>query len=232
MSQDAVPESDGWLGRLVAPFKDPKVGGVYGRQIPPGDLGPRRSYTLECLYPLVSEVRQLDSSGASNLADVRFSNANSAVRSTVFQQFRFNEDAIVCEDHGLCHDILCGGFKVVYEAQAAVIHGHERSTWGEFGWAVDNGISLKRMGILGKSALRGEFRYGIGRVLDEFRHWVSHRRYACASMALVVSGVRWLGVQVGKQEHRLPSSWMIWLSPGLQREMRNGRKSVSSSHPT
>src|SRR5947209_1188805 len=50
LSQDAVPTSDLWLNRLLANFSDPKVGAVYGRQLPkPGSLSERHD-TLDTIY--------------------------------------------------------------------------------------------------------------------------------------------------------------------------------------
>ncbi len=51
LTQDAVPADDQWLRRLVAPFEDPRVGGVYGKQIPPEGMGALRGYALRCIYP-------------------------------------------------------------------------------------------------------------------------------------------------------------------------------------
>src|ERR1041385_3845757 len=43
LSQDAIPTSDSWLSKLISNFSDPRVGAVYGRQMPkPGSLSERR----------------------------------------------------------------------------------------------------------------------------------------------------------------------------------------------
>src|SRR5215469_2378362 len=34
LSQDAMPASDLWLSKMISNFDDPKVGAVYGRQLP------------------------------------------------------------------------------------------------------------------------------------------------------------------------------------------------------
>ena len=106
LTQDAIPNDSTWLSSLVAPFVDPTVGGVYGRQIPPECIGPVRRCAMAYVYPARREVR--DPAGAHNfpLAMVRFSNANSAIRRDLLTRLRFDERALVCEDHGMCRDIL------------------------------------------------------------------------------------------------------------------------------
>lgn len=216
LSADAVPRSKHWLAKLTAPFADPKVGGVYGKQVAPPGTGALRTYALACVYPDTREVRDLAKVDRPTLAMTRFSNANCAVRTELCRRFRFHEDSIVCEDHGMCWDILQAGYQVVYEPEAAVTHGHERPILSEFGWAVDNAVSLRRMGILGNPAIGGELRYGIARIVKEFRHFAGKGQFLLALGSFVVSVLRWLGIQVGKREDKLPR-WLIRrLSPGMK----------------
>lgn len=217
LTQDAIPNDSTWLSSLVAPFVDPTVGGVYGRQIPPECIGPVRRCAMAYVYPARREVR--DPAGAHNfpLAMVRFSNANSAIRRDLLTRLRFDERALVCEDHGMCRDILSSGYKIVYEPKASVIHGHQRTLFSEFQWAVDNGISLVRMGILGDvNGARAELRYGLKGVAEQIRYLAEKRQYHHALISLCTNAVRWLGMQFGKREDRLPVWLVRRLSPGLR----------------
>jgi len=216
LTQDAVPAGNQWLRNLVAPFQDPRVGGVYGKQTPPEGMGELRRYAMLCLYPDTREVRDLAEVDRPTVAMTRFSNANCAVRRDLCRAIRFPEDVLVCEDHGMCWGLLQAGQRVVYEPAAEVIHGHERRILDEFGWAVDNAISLKRMGILGNPALSGELRYGIQRIVREFKHFSRQGRYGLATGSFAVSLVRWVGVQVGKHEERLLHALLRRLSPGTR----------------
>jgi len=204
LTQDAIPASNQWLKSLVAPFEDAKTGGTYGRQIPRPDVDPVRARSLESLYPAARQVKNLSEVSQVHVGLFRFSNANSAVRADVWRRFKFSETTLMCEDQGMCRDIIMSGMSIVYVPQAAVIHSHERTLWGEFRWAVDNGISLKRLGILGNPEIGGEFRYGIKKVRDDWRYFRSRKMYSCALKSLTVSGVKWLGVQFGKREDILP----------------------------
>jgi rhamnosyltransferase len=216
LSSDAVPKDTKWLSSLVSPFVDPTVGGVYGRQIPPDTTGPVRRCALTHLYHSTREVRDPLGVRDFSLSMLRFSDANAAVRKELLTRFRFNERALVCEDHGMCRDILSAGYKIIYEPDAAVIHGHERTLYGEFQFAVDNGISLARMGILGgKGSARSELRYGLSVAARQVRHFAERRQYRYALMSICTNAVRWWGVQIGKRAEQLPFWLARRVSPGL-----------------
>ena len=218
VTQDAIPENTNWLARLVTPFVDPAVGGVYGRQIPPGSVGPVRRCTMETIYPLQRQVRESAEMQEVSLAMIRFSNANSAIRRDLLLRLRFDERALVCEDHGICRDILRAGHKVVYEPEALVIHGHERSLFSEFQWAVDNGISLTRMGILGpQGSTSSELRYGLASLKQQIQLLAMRREYWPAFVSVCSNAVRWLGTQIGKREKALPLWILRRVSPGIRR---------------
>jgi rhamnosyltransferase len=225
LTQDAVPDTTTWLSRLTAPFVDPTVGGVYGRQIPPHGVGPVRRCAMAHVYPAEREVRDPAAVQRFSLSMVRFSNANSAIRRDLLSRLRFDERALVCEDHGMCRDILSAGYKVVYEPEATVLHGHERTLYSEFQWAVDNGISLTRMGLLGREGTaRAELRYGFARVADQIHYFVRKHEYRHALMSICIDAIRWLGAQIGKREDIVPLSLLRIVSPGLRRVAMTGRR--------
>jgi len=208
LSADAIPTDGQWLRTLLAPFADHKVAAVYGKQIAPQGTGPLRTRGLEYLYPDRREVRDLTHDDKVPMSFIRFSNANAAVRTEVWRRFKFPETALVAEDHWICYKALKEDMKVVYEPRAAVVHGHERSIWGEFQFAVDNAISLKRMGVFDDPNLGSEFKYGINRVRSDWQYFTSKRMYGCAVKSLIISVVKWVGVQLGKLEVYLPR-WLL-----------------------
>ncbi len=223
LTQDAVPDSPSWLSRLVAPFAERNVGGVYGRQIPPEGVGPVRRCAMAFLYPTQRQVRDPLGTQHFGLSSVRFSNANSAVRRELLCRLQFDERALVCEDHGMCRDLLAAGYKVVYEPDAAVVHGHERTLYSEFQWAIDNAISLTRMGILGhKNSHGAELRYGLASAAQQLQYFAQRREYQNALKTITTNAVRWFGAQLGKRENLLPSWFLRRLSPGLRRSSMGG----------
>ena len=108
------------------------------------------------------------------------------------------------------------GMKVVYAPSASVVHGHERSLWGDFTFAVDNGITLARAGILNNPEIDSEFGYGLGKIRRDLAHFRSERMYGYMLRYFVTAVARGVGVQLGKRENRLPRWFMrriSWVTP-------------------
>ncbi len=138
--QDAVPQGDGWLEALVAPFEDPKVAGVYGRQIPRADadlLTKRRlsEWLTSCGERSVTEIT--DRAAYEKLPPLEkykvcnFDNVCSCIRKEVWRKHRFPK-ANFAEDIEWARDVLPDGYRIVYEPAAAVVHSHRRSIFYEY----------------------------------------------------------------------------------------------------
>ncbi len=217
LSADATPTGTRWLHNLTRHFADPTVAAVYGKQIPPEGTGRLRQRTMACLYPDERDVRRIRADGVIPMRYVRFSDANSAVRKSLWQRFPYYDRALVAEDHGMCYHALKEGFSVVYEPEAAVIHGHERSLWGDFQFAVDNAISLKRMGILDDPAVGSALAYGLAQVSSDLAYFLKRGRPDAAFGSLCIAFAKLAGVQVGKRETRFPRWFMRFASMNMKR---------------
>jgi rhamnosyltransferase len=117
LSAHARPAHDRWLEHLLRPLVDPAVGGVYGAQWPWSDawlpvaLDYRRCYRNT---PLVHHTPE----------DAYFSNANAALRRSVWQEIPFDEDLPACEDQDWARRAIARGWAVAYAPEAAVYHSH------------------------------------------------------------------------------------------------------------
>ena len=112
LSQDAFPADRHWLERLVAPFTDPRVAAVFGRQVPrPGCFALER-WELERCYPESGEPA------------VIYSNVNSAARRSVWEALPFDEAVLIAEDRFWAMEVRRRGFSVAYAPEAAVEHSH------------------------------------------------------------------------------------------------------------
>jgi len=147
LSQDAVPTCDLWLNKLLANFSDPKVGAVYGRQLPKPDSVYERCDTLDTIYGAKKVVKDPAHRNGLGYRFYHFSDANAAIRRSVWQATQFPEDLKVFEDLGIAKRMLDGGWKIVYEPEAAVIHSHNHSTIGLFKRYFDIGYTLKQLRI-------------------------------------------------------------------------------------
>lgn len=147
LSQDAVPASDRWLNRLLANFTDPRVGAVYGRQLPKPGCFTERHDTFDTIYGTKRVVKDPAHRNGLGYRFYHFSDANAAIRHRVWQATRFPEDLKVFEDLGIAKRMLDSGWKIVYEPEAAVVHSHNHSTIGLFKRYFDIGYTLKRLKI-------------------------------------------------------------------------------------
>jgi rhamnosyltransferase len=134
LTQDATPATSDFLEQLVRPFEDPRVAGVYGRQLPrPGcDVVTRRQ--LEGWLTGRSEpaLAALDADSLEQLPPFArlelctFDNVCSALRRTVWEKVPFPR-ASFGEDIAWGRAVITEGFALAYEPRAAVHHSHRRS---------------------------------------------------------------------------------------------------------
>jgi rhamnosyltransferase len=147
LSQDAIPASSQWLAAMLQNFDDPKVGAVYGQQIPTKGSSPERHSTLNTMYGDERLVKEPASKAALGYKYYHFSDANAAISRKVWEMTRFPDDLKVFEDLGIAKRILDSGWKIVYEPRACVIHSHNHSTLQLFQRYFDIGFTFRRLGI-------------------------------------------------------------------------------------
>jgi GT2 family glycosyltransferase len=147
LSQDAVPTSETWLTSLVSNFNDPKVGAVYGRQLPRPHSSRERQDVLDTVYGDKKLIKDPTQPNRMGYRFYHFSDANAAIRRTVWEQVRFPEDLKVFEDLGIAKRILDRGWQIVYDPKAAVVHSHTHSTLGLLKRYFDIGYTLRLLKI-------------------------------------------------------------------------------------
>jgi rhamnosyltransferase len=139
MVQDATPQSSDWLQKMVEPFADPQVAGVWCRQIPRPGCQPvldRRirgwpgwgeGVTVKKLPPgkKLAELAPFD-----QLMLCAFDNVASAMRRSVWERFklgprRFGEDIYFGKR------VIDAGLAIAHQGGTCVMHSHDRSAWAE-----------------------------------------------------------------------------------------------------
>jgi rhamnosyltransferase len=120
LSGHCIPADENWLKSLLQPFSDPQVAGVYGRQV--GGEGTKFSEArvFEKYYPLMEA-----SQGAAFC-----NNANAALRRSVWNRFKFDEQLTGLEDIAMGKRLAEARFRIAYVPEASVIHLHHES-WAQ-----------------------------------------------------------------------------------------------------
>jgi rhamnosyltransferase len=147
LSQDAIPASEEWLGTMISNFDDPAVGAVYGRQIPKPGSSIEREDALSALYGEHKIVKDPAHRNGLGYRYYHFSDANAAIRRSVWEALRFPENLRVFEDIGIAKRILDAGWKIVYEPRSSVFHSHSHTTVDLFKRYFDIGYTLKILDI-------------------------------------------------------------------------------------
>lgn len=208
-SQDAYAEHDDWLAELTAPLAaDPKLAGVYGRQIAHHGAAPPERYFLDFLYGPSSRRQRVGSASELSMRTTLFSNANAAVPRRLLLEHPFVEDIVMTEDGEWATRMLLGGREIAYVAEAAVRHSHSYSLTRAFRRFFDSGASSERAYMAGarpsREVLRAEARrYAAGEL-----RWLwgeGHRRWL--PYAVLYEGVKFLGLALGTRHAHLP----LWL---------------------
>ncbi len=138
--QDAIPTDDMWLENLVKNFRDEKVAGVYGRQIPREDADIFIKRQLEDWLTARShpDIKYIEEKAAYEMLNpmekymfCNFDDVCSCIRKSVWEKFPFPRTEFA-EDLYFSKRVLEAGYKIVYEPAAAVVHSHNKSTIAEY----------------------------------------------------------------------------------------------------
>lgn len=115
ISGHCIPVDSKWLSNLLNNLKEPKVGGVYGRQEPMEFTSDADKRDLALVFGLDRKVQR---------KDTFFHNANSMFKKNIWEEIPFDEDVSNIEDRVWAKKVLERGYAVVYEPMASVYHYH------------------------------------------------------------------------------------------------------------
>jgi rhamnosyltransferase len=211
MTQDAVLASPNSLRELLAPFADPQVAGVCGRQLPHAGAGPIEAFARLFNYPPVSAIRTQQDIDRLGLKAAFFSNSFAAYRrSSLLAVGGFPGDVILAEDMYVAAKLLLAGHKLAYAADATVYHSHAYTLTAEFKRYFDIGVFLREEPWIGASfgKSKGE---GLRYLLTELKYLLDKQPFMIFP-ALVRNCLKLLGFQCGKRSTWLPRFFRSRLS--------------------
>ena len=117
-SAHVYPLYKDWIEKMLLPFQDEKVALVYGRQTGNEDTHFSEQQVFEKWFPAVSSYNQ--STPFCN-------NANCAVRKSLWEEQPYDELLTGLEDLDWAQKIIAKEYKLVYEADAVIVHVHEET---------------------------------------------------------------------------------------------------------
>ncbi len=204
MTQDAMPCNNKTLERLVGAFDDPSIAAAYGRQIPYEKTSLFGRHLRYFNYPEQSYVRILQDRERYGLKTAFFSDSFGAYRTSVLSEVGwFKKGLIVGEDMHTVAKILRDGYRVAYQAEAAVYHAHSYSVIEDFKRYFDTGVFHSREAWLidtfGKAGGEGK-RY----ILSELRYIAAQHAYGKIPEFVIRNTLKYLGYTLGVHHKKLP----------------------------
>lgn len=130
LSAHALPTGEKWLTNLITGFENHDVAGVYGRQLSIGDINPFDARQNGIFFGPQKIIFNMKNE--KMLKQIHFSNSNCAIRKSVWERFRFNEEVPYAEDTLWQTEVMEAGFSVVYTPDGAVYHTHKVSTYNAY----------------------------------------------------------------------------------------------------
>lgn len=133
LTQDAVPASNRYLERLVAPFlADDSIALVTGRQLPKADARRFEQLVRKFNYPNAPSVRSKSDLPNYGIKTFFASDTCSAYRRTAYLECGGFDHVNTNEDMLMAAKFIASGMKVAYEPRAEVYHSHNLTPSQQF----------------------------------------------------------------------------------------------------
>jgi len=192
MTQDAYPEDETFLDRLVAPLAGGRAAVSYARQIPRRGAGPVEAFPRAFNYPPVSEIRSIDDVSAKGSFTFFCSNACAAWVNRSLDEIGGFSPVLTHEDTFAVAKLLSCGHRVAYVADAVVRHSHRYSFEDEFRRHFDAGWERARhrqlFGNLRDEGRGAEFAREFLKHIATRKPWLLP--HACTNLVAKYSGYR------------------------------------------
>lgn len=142
LTQDAILADKQAIENMVRAFElDPRLGMVYGRQLPHKGAKELESHARIFNYPPESQVRNLEDADQYGIKTISCSNSFSAYRRTAYREAGgFPSGTILGEDVIIAGNMLLKGWHKAYLAEAPVYHSHDYTLKEEFKRYFDIGV--------------------------------------------------------------------------------------------
>ena len=206
LSTDVEIRDKRWLSKLTSHFSDPQVAGVYGRQIPKEDAPPMEHFFILHTYPAESDLIVLKNGKVKRRkTPVFFSNVNSAIRRSIWEQIKIPE-MLKGEEAEWAKRALLAGYKIIYDSEAAVYHSHKYSLKKVFQEYFDSGASMSvtHQNAIVDYPLKAFVSDGLKYVSGEYKFMLKNGYGHRIPYAIIYDIMKFLGVSLGSKQKYMP----------------------------
>lgn len=211
LTQDAVPADDRLLEKLLEGFIDKTVGAVYARQLPASDCETIERFTRAFNYPENSCVKSKEDLPKLGIKTYFCSNVCAAYRREIYEEMGgFERKTIFNEDMIMAGHMIQNGYRIVYAADAKVIHSHNYSAIQQLRRNFDLAVSQADHPEI-FSGIRSE---GEGmRLVKKTAGYLLRTGKVWLLFPLIwKSGFKYIGYRMGKNYRKLPKRLVLKLS--------------------
>lgn len=205
MTQDACLIDAHAINRLIAPFEDPSVGAVCGRQLPHVDATPLAEHARLFNYPPHSRVKSMDDAAELGIKTPFISNSFSAYRrQALMEAGGFPNHVVLSEDMYVASKMLIAGWKVAYAGDAVCRHSHNYKLIEEFRRYFDQGVFHAREPWI-RDRFGGAGGEGLRYVKSEL-NFLGFSRFHLWPEALIRNALKLFAYKMGQKEKLIPTS--------------------------
>lgn len=210
MTQDAVPEDEFVIGKLVEVLdQDEKIGAAYAKQLAENGCNIIETYTRTFNYPEKSMIKTAEDIPRLGIKTFFCSNVCAAYRRSVYEKMGgFCKRTIFNEDMILAGNMVLSGYKIAYAAEAKVIHSHNYTGMQQFHRNFDMAVSQAEHPEV-FNCVKSE-KEGIKLVKMTAEHLLRIKKGYLIPKLIYQSGCKFIGYKLGRNYKKLPEAIVKW----------------------
>ena len=211
MTQDAMPQDEYLLEKLLKCLEEEEVAAAYARQLPAPDSTPVESYMRSFNYPEKSEVKSVKDMETRGIKAFFCSNVCCAYKRDIYEKLGgFIRHTIFNEDMIYAAGALKAGYRIAYAADAKVVHSHNYTCKQQLRRNFDLGVSqAEHPEIFANVPSEGE---GIKSVKATAAYLKQNGMWKWIPHLILQSGFKYLGYLLGKNYRKLPHKYVMKLT--------------------
>lgn len=210
MTQDARPKDSNLFANLFKAFEDEKVAIAYARQETDDAAGEIERYTRKFNYPEEDKIKTKEDIKILGIKAWFSSDVCAAYRKSAYKEAGgFVKRTVFNEDMLMARELMELGYKVVYKADARVIHYHEYSIRQQFTRNFDLGVSHREFKEIFDTV--SSYKEGGKLVKNTAVHLIKTGKFYLIPKLVIHSAAKLIGYKLGKKYDRLPKSLVLKL---------------------
>lgn len=223
ITQDVKIVDEDWLYKFTKPIFEGKCEAAFSRQI--CDNNSIERYTRINNYPEKSRVVSKKDIDKLGITTFFFSDAASAVNTKVYKELKGydNKDLLTNEDMYFAYKLINSGYRIMYNAEAKVIHSHDYKFKELFKRYFDQGVFLKDNDYLLKYNANGS---AIKLLMTVVKKSIKERNFKATLNVIPNFAARFLGNKMGQNYKKLSIATIKKISAGRAYWERNFENNI------